>query len=91
MTDYIQWIRYESNGLPRLNKVARNILFAYCPFPKEIRTKIGTNPLYKQAVDRYDIKNGQTLHRITLLCKKLENSPGGVPQEIAAYKEYLES
>lgn len=91
VTDYIQWIRYESNGLPRLNKVARNILFAYCPFPKEIRTKIGTNPLYKQAADRYDIKNGQTLHRITLLCKKLENSPGGVPQEIAAYKEYLES
>ena len=91
VADYIQWIRYESSGLPRLNKVARNILFAYCPFSKEIRNKIGSNPLYKQAAERYEIKNGQTLHRITLLYKKLDNSPGGVPKEIAAYKEYLES
>ena len=91
VTDYMQWIRYESGGLPRLNRAVRNIMFAYCPFPKEIRDKIGKNPLFKQAADRYNIKNGQTLHRITLLCKKLENTPEGVPQEIAAYKEYLES
>lgn len=89
--DYVQWIRYESEGIPRLNKVARNILFAYCPFPKEIREKIGANPLFKQAVEKYSIKNGQTLHRINLLCKKLENSPEGIPEEIAAYREYLES
>ena len=32
VTDYIMWMRYESGGSPRLNKVSRNILFSYCPF-----------------------------------------------------------
>lgn len=91
VADYILWICYESEGLPRLNKVARNILFTYCPFSNEIRGKIGVNPLYKQAIDRYYVINMRKLHRITLLYKKLENSPGGVPDEIAAYKNYLES
>lgn len=91
VTDYVQWVRYESDGLPRLNRVVRNILSVYCPFPKKIRDRIGTNQLYAQAIERYNVKNGQTLHRITLLCKKLENSPAGVPAEIEAYKKYLES
>ena len=30
--DYISWIQYEGQGSPRLNKVARTILFSYCPF-----------------------------------------------------------
>lgn len=89
--DYVTWIQYESGGAPRLNKVARNILFTYCPFSKEIRGKIGANPLYKQAIDRYNVINSRKLHRITLLCRKLENLPGGVPEEIAEYKRYMES
>lgn len=91
VADYILWLRYESDGLPRLNKVARNILFTYCPFSKEIRAKIGVNPLYKQAIDRYNVINSRKLHRITLLCRKLENTPEGVPEEIAEYKKYMES
>lgn len=90
VADYVQWLKYESSGLPRLNKVVRDILFTYCPFSKEIRSKIAINPLYRQSVEKYNLKNGQALHRISLLCKKLETQ-GGVPPEIAAYKEYLES
>lgn len=90
-SDYIMWLKFESAGLPRLNKVARNILFTYCPFPKEIRNKIGANPLYRQAIDKYNVINSRKLHRITLLYRKLENSPGGVPEEIAEYKRYMES
>lgn len=91
VTDYVLWLRYESDGLPRLNKVARNILFTYCPFAKEIRAKIGINPLYKQAIDKYNVVNSRKLHRITLLCRKLENTSEGVPEEIAEYKKYMES
>lgn len=91
VTDYISWLRYESTGAPRLNKVARNILFTYCPFSKEIRAKIGNNPLYKQSIDRYNVINSRKLHRISLLCRKLENSREGVPEEIAEYKNYMEA
>lgn len=91
VSDYISWLRYESMGAPRLNKVVRNILFTYCPFSKEVRAKIGSNPLYKQSIDRYNVVNSRKLHRITLLCRKLENSKDGVPEEIAEYKKYMES
>ncbi|MGN0376844.1 MAG: hypothetical protein ACI4ED_04340 [Suilimivivens sp.] len=91
VTDYILWMRYESEGLPRLNKAARNILFTYCPFPKETRKRLETNPLYKQAIEKFTVQNAKKLHRITLLCKKLENSAGGVPEEIDNYRKYLEA
>ena len=89
--DYTTWLLYESAGSPRLNKVARNILFIYCPFKKEVRDKIGVNPLFKQAIEKYNIANSKTQHRIALQCRKLENTPDGVPKEIEEYKNYLES
>lgn len=91
VSDYISWLLYESAGSPRLNKVARTILFTYCPFKKEVRERIGANPLYKQAIERYNIMNAKTSRRITLLYRKLENTPDGVPEEIEEYKNYLES
>lgn len=90
VSDYMTWLLYESAGSPRLNKFARNILFTYCPFKKEVREKIGANPLYKQAMERYTIANSKVLHRITLQYRKLENTPDGVPEEIQEYKDYLE-
>jgi CRP-like cAMP-binding protein len=30
---YSDWLLYESNGLPRLNKMARKIMFPCCPYP----------------------------------------------------------
>ena len=91
VSDYILWVMYESGGAPRLNKVVRNILFTYCPFSKQIRTRIGANPLYKQAIDKYNVINSRKLHRISLLCRTLENSPEGVPEEIAEYKKFIEA
>ena len=44
--DYMAWVLYESAGSPRLNKVTRQILSRYCPFPKEYRKKLKTNQLY---------------------------------------------
>ena len=79
--DYMAWILYESAGSPRLNKVARTILFNYCPFPGEIRNKLGTNPIYKDILDKYNIRNAQKVHRIEMVRQKL-NARGLAPEEI---------
>ncbi|HWP96032.1 MAG TPA: hypothetical protein VN426_04210 [Syntrophomonadaceae bacterium] len=52
--DYLTWINYESRGLPRLNKIARKILFKYCPFAKSIRESLKEHPLYNQMIAQYD-------------------------------------
>lgn len=52
--DYINWIKYESKGSFRLNKVSRDILIRYCPFIKSIRTELKANPLYQASITRFE-------------------------------------
>ena len=87
--DYEAWILYEGTGSPRLNKVARAILFAHCPFSKEIRDKLKINPLYKETMERYDIKLSQKVHHMDNLCQKIKNTGGEIPAEITAQRAYL--
>ena len=89
--DYESWILYEGAGSPRLNKVARSILFDYCPFSKDIREKLKANPLYKEMMDRYDVKLSQTLHHYDNLYQKLKNIGAAIPPEIQGQREYLGS
>ncbi len=88
--DYIIWIMYEAKGSPRLNKVARDILFTNCPFSKDIRERLTMNPLYKDILDRYRIRSAQKLHHMNNLYQKLQKSRLPVPPEIAAQREYLD-
>lgn len=88
--DYISWILYEGAGSPRLNKVARTILFTYCPFTKEIRDRLKSNPLYKETMDRYDIKLGQKIHHYNNLFQKLNNMNAEIPDELVKQRQYLD-
>lgn len=87
--DYESWIIYEGAGSPRLNKVARTILFAHCPFSKEIREKLKANPLYKEMMDRYGVKQSQKIHHMDNLIQKIKNSGAEVPNEITEQRAYL--
>lgn len=87
--DYEAWILYEGAGSPRLNKVSRNIIFTYCPFSKEIRSKLMANPLYKETMARYDIKLSQKLHHFDNIFQKLNNTGTPIPKELQDQYEYL--
>ena len=87
--DYESWVLYEGAGSPRLNKIARAILFTYCPFSKEIRDKLKMNPLYKDTMDRYDIKLGQKIHHYNNLFQKIKNMGAEIPPEIQAQRDFL--
>ncbi len=89
--DYMLWISYEGNGSPRLNKVARPILFTYCPFSSPIRQNLVQHPLYMEMVSRYKLLLTQKLHHMDMLKNKLEKNFGTVPDEILAQIEFLKS
>lgn len=84
VNDYIEYIRYESSGSPHLNKVARNILFIHCPFCAQIRNKLGENPIYTEVSERLRVKNGQQLHKLENIRKKLMSHGAEVPRELEA-------
>lgn len=80
--DYIIWVAYESEGSPRLNKIARNIMFNHCPFPAETRKKLTANPIYLSVVQRHATKYEQLSHRMNNLFQKITNSGKDVPDEL---------
>ena len=88
--DYEAWVLYEGAGSPRLNKVSRTILFTYCPFAKDIRNRLKANPLYKEMMDRYDIKLSQKIHHYNNLFQKLNNTGTPIPEELQNQRAFLD-
>lgn len=88
--DYISWVLYEGAGSPRLNKVARGILFTYCPFSKEIRTKLSVNPLYREIISRYTIKTASKLHHLNNVIHKITTSGNKTPSELEIELQFFE-
>lgn len=87
--DYTTWILFESNGSPRMNKIARNILYSYCTFTAAIREKLKANPMYREISERYEIRMGQKRHRLENLCQKLRSTGKPIPEEIEQERQFL--
>ena len=91
VSDYMNYVVYESAGSLRLNKVSRDIIFRFCPFTKEIRNKLQTSsPAYQKLIERYDIKLAQKLRLMEIVYTKIEKAGAAVPEEIKYQREFLE-
>ncbi len=90
IADYLAYIKYESNASPRLNKVAREILFTFCPFGKEIREKIGDNPQYAELISHYQAHMGNLIKSITNMIYKLNRDDIEIPEEVTRQLEHLQ-
>lgn len=80
--DYHSWIRYESKGSFRLNKVARDIIFRYCPFNREIRTLLGANPMYKEIFEKYEILKDRKKRHVELWYDRYQKKGGEINEEL---------
>lgn len=74
--DYENWIRYESQGAIKLNKVAREIMFIYCPFSKEIRDKVSVQPAFSEAAGRFNRERLKKTKEITNRYTSVAKKPG---------------
>lgn len=90
VADYLSYIKFESAGSPRLNKVAREILFTFCPFGKEIREKIGDNPQYTELINHYLAHVGNQAKPITNAIAKLKKEEIPIPEELTGQLEHLQ-
>ncbi len=74
--DYVNWIKFESKGSFRVNKVARDILVRHCPFPKAIRNELKINPMYQASITRFETENTKKLQRSIGILNKYEKAGG---------------
>ena len=80
--DYVNWIKYESQGSFRLNKVTRDILVRYCPFSREIRASLANNPLYQNAFAKLEMENKKHTKRLQALYQKYEAAGGEITADL---------
>lgn len=88
--DYLSWMKYEAKGSFRLNRVARDILIAYCPFSKETRRALTSNPLYQNAFLRMEAENRKKEQRLTALYQKYEEAGGTIDPDLKANLKYYQ-
>ena len=90
VADYVAWIKYESQGSVRLNKVARDIVFRYCPFSKNIRNKLKESPMYRDMIGKFEILNDREVKKVQNAFAKYEKSGGELLPEMDEYLSYFE-
>ena len=88
--DYQSWIKYESRGSYRLNKVSRAILIRYCPFAKRIREELKSNPMYQNELERYDLLRAKTVQRIRGVYEKYQRAGGMITKELEDNMDYYD-
>lgn len=88
--DYHSWIRYESKGSFRLNKVARDIIFRYCPFNKEIRTLLRANPMYSAIFEKYEILKERKKRHVELWYDRYQKKGGEITEELRVNWDYYD-
>ena len=86
--DYVNWIKNESKGAIRLNKYVRELLAMYCPFKKPVRERLMNQPLFAEAMTRFNRENSKKIHEIDLRYKALEKEGIELTQELIETRAY---
>ena len=84
--DYFEWIVYESQGIPKLNKVLRKIFYRYVPFPNQTREKICKLPVYTELDRKYGIIREREFKKLEARFKKYKE----VDQLPVDLRDYLD-
>ena len=91
LIDYEFWVKSESNGSMKMNKVAREILATYCPFEKKLREKLGVQRPYEVAMARHGRNCQKKKQEFDLRIRAIQKESSDVPEEIlTTYKFYSE-
>ncbi len=91
VSDYISYIKNEATGSAKLNKVARGIVFRYCPFRAAKREDMKANPLYADIIEKYGIKLAGKVRLIQVMMQKIKKMEEDVPDTIIKQLEYLKT
>lgn len=87
--DYSEWVLLESKGSQRLNKVVREILTEYIPFPKEIREELKKNPTYSGNIEKFERHTAEKVKKATNIETTIIKHKGKVTEDLEKYLEFL--
>ncbi|RMH58362.1 MAG: cyclic nucleotide-binding domain-containing protein [Candidatus Hydrogenedentota bacterium] len=87
--DYSDWIKFESQGIQKLNKVSRRIFIEYCPFALPIRKKLRKHPAFRDLLHKDSNKRLKKRQELERRIYKLEREGFNVENAFdGAFKIY---
>ncbi len=88
VNDYVQWMRYEKDGILRLNKVTREIFYKNVPFKKAIRDKLASFPAYEEIHRRFTNIMKRELTNLKARYHKYTKDGGELPEELQSNLDF---
>lgn len=88
--DYLTWIQYEYESKVRLNGVARDIFYRYCPFNSKVREQMAKKPLFSQLELKFQNKRQKEIVKVKSRVIKFEKKNKPPLPELIDYLRYLE-
>lgn len=87
--DYMDWIQKEARGAMKLSRVARNIMFTYCPLSSDVYKAIEGQTIYAEAAKKYIRENRAAIKNVEMVVRKFEREGMDIPEELQNTLEYL--
>jgi len=91
VSNYSDWVLYEANGSPRLNKLVRKIMMNYCTLALGYRDALSQNPQFAESLKRYNFQNQQRVQYLERLIHKISQGSVPVPQELHDELKFVKS
>lgn len=91
INDYMIWVKFESDGTQRLNKVARKIMAKHIPFTKTIRENLLKLPSFTDIIQKsINVKKRKAIELEPKYKKYRSENNGILPPELeSTLKFYL--
>ena len=87
--EYEMYINYEAAGLPKLNKVARDILFRYCTFSEKYREALAGKPQYEPLIERWRVRQEAKRRSLDIFIRKILSTADSLPPEVEAELDFM--
>lgn len=87
--DYILWVLYEKDGIPKLNTVVRDIFYKNIRFKKEIREKLSAMPAFSEIATRFKNVYSRDITQYERRFKKYRDEAGTLPDSLQKFMDYL--
>jgi len=87
--DYIMWLLFEKDGIPKLNTVVRDIFYKNIRFKKDIRERLETMPAFSEIANRFKNVHTRNVTTHERKFKKYADENGNLPELLQKYMDYL--
>lgn len=87
--DYMDWIFREATGAMKLNRVAREIMFTYCPLASEFAAGLLEQNAYRDAARRHMTEKGKREKEINQVIFRFEKAGELLPDEVEQTKRFV--